>query len=117
VKVVVKNKSIYLNGGITMRSFKNIAVLIRTKRINHSKNYSQSDLSELLGYKNGQFISNVERGLCNVPLKMMRRISEVLEINQEEIKAAILKDHEATLANYFDRPVTPTKSAAKSEVA
>jgi len=42
-----------------MRSFKHIAQLIRTKRINHPKNYSQSDLSVLLGYKNGQFISNV----------------------------------------------------------
>lgn len=101
-----------------MRSFKNIAVLIKTKRMNHTKNYSQSDLSALLGYKNGQFISNVERGLCNVPLKMMKRISEVLDINQEEIKVAILKDHEETLTNYFDRPAKATKSSAeKTEVA
>ena len=70
-----------------MRSFKNIATLIRSKRTGHSKNYSQSDLSLLLGYKNGQFISNVERGLCNVPLKMMKKISEVLDINPDDIKA------------------------------
>lgn len=97
-----------------MRSFKNIATLIRTKRVNHPKNYSQTDLSELLGYKNGQFISNVERGLCNVPLKMMKKISDVLDITQEEIKFAILKDHETTLANYFDRPATVKKSAGKN---
>lgn len=87
-----------------MRSFKNIAVLVRTKRINHPKNFSQSDLSLLLGYKNGQFISNVERGLCNVPLKMMKKISEVLDISGDEIKNAILKDHEETLTNYFNKP-------------
>lgn len=86
-----------------MRSFKHIAVLVKTKRINHPKNYSQSDLSELLGYKNGQFISNVERGLCNVPLKMMKKISEILDITPDEIKTSILKDHEETLKNYFDR--------------
>jgi hypothetical protein len=94
-----------------MRSFKNIASLIRTKRINHPKNYSQSDLSLLLGYKNGQFISNVERGLCNVPLKMMKRISDVLDIMPDDIKAAILKDHEETLTNFFNK--TPTKKVSE----
>ena len=49
------------------------------KRINHPKGYSQSELSHLLGYKNGQFISNVERALCNIPLKMLGKVSEVLE--------------------------------------
>ncbi|MFA6238692.1 MAG: helix-turn-helix transcriptional regulator [Bacteriovorax sp.] len=93
-----------------MRTFKNIATLVRSKRIGHPKNYSQSDLSLLLGYKNGQFISNVERGLCNVPLKMMKKISEVLDINPEELKSAILKDHEETLTNYFNKAATSKKS-------
>jgi len=97
-----------------MRSFKNIATLIRTKRINHPKNYSQSDLSLLLGYKNGQFISNVERGLCNVPLKMMKKISEVLDIMPEDIKTAILKDHEETLTNFFNK-AQPKKTATHEE--
>ena len=94
-----------------MRSFKNIATLIRSKRIGHPKNYSQSDLSLLLGYKNGQFISNVERGLCNVPLKMMKKISEVLDINGEELKAAILKDHDETLTNYFNKATSAKKTS------
>ena len=98
-----------------MRSFKNIATLIRTKRIGHPKNYSQSDLSLLLGYKNGQFISNVERGLCNVPLKMMKKISEVLDIDGNELKAAILKDHEETLANYFNKTPAPKKVSPLKE--
>lgn len=84
-----------------MRCFKNIALLIRTKRLQHPKGYSQSELSHLLGYKNGQFISNVERALCNIPLKMLVRVSEVLDINPDELKQAILKDHEATLNNYL----------------
>ncbi|MBY0414030.1 MAG: helix-turn-helix transcriptional regulator [Bdellovibrionales bacterium] len=96
-----------------MRSFKNIAALIRTKRINHPKSYSQSDLSLLLGYKNGQFISNVERGLCNVPLKMMKKISEVLDITGDEIKTAILKDHEETLTNYFNKAASTKKAPSR----
>lgn len=96
-----------------MRSFKNIATLVRMKRIGHPKNYSQSDLSLLLGYKNGQFISNVERGLCNVPLKMMKRISEVLDINPDELKAAILKDHDETLTNYFNKATSSKKVSTR----
>ncbi len=84
-----------------MRCFKNIAKLIRTKRLQHPKAYSQSELSHLLGYKNGQFISNVERALCNIPLKMLVKVSEVLDINPEELKAAIIEDHQETLDNYL----------------
>ncbi len=89
---------------------------MRSKRINHPKNYSQSDLSLLLGYKNGQFISNVERGLCNVPLKMMKKISEVLDITAIEIKSAILKDHEETLTNYFDKSPSPSKKVGPRDL-
>ncbi len=84
-----------------MRCFKNIAQLIRTKRIGHPKGYSQSELSNILGYKNGQFISNVERALCNIPLKMLKRVSDVLDIDADELKDAILKDQEETLNNYL----------------
>lgn len=84
-----------------MRCFKNIAQLIKTSRLQHPKGYSQSELSNLLGYKNGQFISNVERALCNIPLKMLTRVSEVLNIPPMELKAAILKDQEETLNNYL----------------
>lgn len=84
-----------------MRSFDNVAKLIKEKRMSHAKSYSQSELSQLLGYKNGQFISNVERGLCNVPLKMLSRISDILNIQHEELKNAILADHGKTIDNYF----------------
>ena len=98
-----------------MRCFKNIAQLIRTKRMNHPKGYSQSELSHLLGYKNGQFISNVERALCNIPLKMLRKVSEVLDITPEELKAAILKDQEETHNNYLFN-IKPTKKEKTAEV-
>ena len=87
--------------GENMRCFKNIAQLIRTKRMSHPKGYSQSELSNMLGYKNGQFISNVERALCNIPLKMLKKVADVLDIHPDELKDAILKDQEETLNNYL----------------
>jgi transcriptional regulator with XRE-family HTH domain len=86
-----------------MRCFDSIAKLIKSKRLGHPKGYSQSELSHLLGYKNGQFISNVERGLCNIPLKMLNRISQILNITPEELKREILKDHEVTLNNFLEK--------------
>lgn len=84
-----------------MRCFFNIAKLIRTKRLSHSKGYSQAELSHLLGYKNGQFISNVERSLCSIPLKMLRRVADILDIPSEDLKLAVLKDQELTLNRYL----------------
>ena len=84
-----------------MRCFKNIAKLIKNKRLGHPKSYSQSELSHLLGYKNGQFISNVERGLCNIPLKMLTKVVEILDVSPEELKNAILQDQEETLNNFL----------------
>ncbi len=83
-----------------MRYFKNIAKLIKEKRVSHLKQYSQSDLSHMLGYKNGQFISNVERGLCSIPMKMLSKVSNILDIEIDELKSTLLKDHEKTL-EYF----------------
>lgn len=88
-----------------MRSFKNIAKLIREKRLGHPKGYSQLELSHHLGYKNGQFISNVERALCNIPLKMLSKISELLNISRQELIEAILSDQEVTLNNYLNEGI------------
>jgi len=84
------------------RCFSHIAKLIREKRVNHPKNYSQSELSQMLGYKNGQFISNVERALCNVPLKMLPKVSQILDITPADLKSAMLEDHQQTLENYLN---------------
>lgn len=84
-----------------MRSFENISRLIRQKRLAHTKHYSQAELSQILGYKNGQFISNVERGLCSVPLKMLKRVGQVLDISPMELRESLLADYHNTLDEYF----------------
>ena len=96
-----------------MRTFKNIATLIKTKRVNHPNNYSQSDISKLLGYKNGQFISNVERGLCNIPLKMLTKVCDILNISKEEIRLALMRDFEETLYAYLS--LSPERAEAQEK--
>ncbi|MFG1499564.1 hypothetical protein ABMA70_05085 [Halobacteriovorax sp. XZX-3] len=83
------------------RVFENIAELIRVKRRSLSPKVSQQGLSYRLGYKNGQFISNIERGLCSVPLRSLNTVCSVLKVSKEELKEVLLKDYEQTIDNYF----------------
>lgn len=86
-----------------MRYFGNIAQLVKTARMDHPKKYSQTELSAQLGYKNGQFISNIERGLCSVPVKSLSLLTKTLNIEPTELKSALLRDMEKTLDNYLKR--------------
>lgn len=60
---------------------------------------SQSELSTDLGFKCGQFISNVERGLCGLPLDKWAFLikrgfathDEVLKAKNEDLKAKLMK--------------------------
>lgn len=83
------------------RSFIKIAELVKTSRLDHPKKYSQAELSKLLGYKNGQFISNVERGICAIPLKSLQALCEVLNIDRAELTKAMIGDYSETIENYF----------------
>lgn len=96
-----------------MRSFENISRLIRDRRVNHPKHPSQSELSQILGYKNGQFISNVERGLCSIPLKMLKKVSIALDIPEDEVKEALMKDYQNTVDDYFKLENAKVRSNAR----
>lgn len=86
-----------------MRHFKNLAILVKQKRMAHPQKYSQAELSDLLGYKNGQFISNVERSLCHLPFKILPKVCDVLSISGTEIKDAMLKDYAETIEYYLSQ--------------
>lgn len=76
------------------KTWPNMAKLIKSKRITHPKGYSQGKLSKLLEYKNGQFISNIERGLCGVPAKVAKKMCDILDIPEEDFIKAFLADEE-----------------------
>ena len=97
-----------------MRSFKNVAKLIQEKRLAQNK-YSEQKLSQLLGYKNGLFIENVEKSLCGIPLRMIGRISKILDITFEEIEEAFVKDWKETIRNHFFDKNLPSNKKEKEE--
>ena len=81
--------------------FTNMAKLVSEKRKSHSQGYSQSELSHQLGYKNGQFISNVERGKCSLPNKVVPKFCELLNVDREDVVTAKLADEKATMEATF----------------
>lgn len=85
-----------------LRSFSNLGALARHARLANT-NLSQSQVSYDLGYKNGQFISNVERGLCNIPLKAVFAFSVIVKCSVSDIKCAMLRDFEETFTNFVDQ--------------
>jgi transcriptional regulator with XRE-family HTH domain len=56
------------------------------------KRRSQSEMALLLGYKNGQFFSNIERGKCNIPTGSLAAVSDELEIQFDKLLDAHIAD-------------------------
>lgn len=69
-----------------------------------SAKISQSKLSSQLGYRNGQFISNVERGICSIPLDKVGKVASVLSLNSDVIKEALLQDYELKVEKALATP-------------
>lgn len=73
------------------KKFPNIA-----KFIQHYREYadlSQQELSTKLGYINGQFVSNIERGLCSIPVKKYKTLCKILNVFPEELEQVLMLDH------------------------
>ena len=77
------------------KCFSHIAEVIRKYRA--VSPMSQSDLARALGFKNGQFISNVERGLCSMPPCKINELSRLIQTPRNEIIDAIVNDHRTTI--------------------
>lgn len=69
---------------------KKLSKLIRQKR--KKKKMSQRDLALALGYPNAQIVSNIERGICSLPIKRFKQTSEILSVDLKKIKSCYLKD-------------------------
>lgn len=77
------------------KKFKNIAKLVTSIRTDAKM--SQVEFSKMLGYRNGQFISNVERGLCALPAKTIPIICSKLDFEKSTLVNAMIDDYRYNL--------------------
>lgn len=85
-----------------MRHFANIAQTL--KRIRIEKGLTQQGVSKSLGYKHGQFMSNIERGLAGLPFHMIANMCEVLDCGPEDIIEAMSLDYKSKLNYEYHNP-------------
>lgn len=75
---------------------------------------SQKELGLKLGYRNGQYISNMERGMCPVPLEKLDKIIYLLKLNPNEVIDIIQEDHLSYLKTLlFDKSRYRKKTKSK----
>lgn len=87
--------------------FKNIGMTVKNWRLHND--ISQAQLAKAIGYKNGQFISNLERGLASIPHDKILILCEVLNIETEWIIDAILQDHRKEMSMCIDMCIIKKK--------
>lgn len=59
--------------------------------------WTQWDVAKKLGYSSPQFISNVERGLCELPLSKIKKLREALNLDRDTLIHLLLKPRIARL--------------------
>ena len=67
---------------------------------------SQKKLAKILGYKNGQLISNVERGLCGVPDHRVIAFCDALNYPRASLWAKMCEDYRISLMWQFWPEIT-----------
>lgn len=70
---------------------KNFSQFIFNRR--RELNLSQDKLAKQLGFKNGQYIHNIERMKCGFPVKLLARLSIILQTPLEKLKIILVDDY------------------------
>jgi hypothetical protein len=95
-----------------MLQFKELGKLVKLSRLRATNQkdgvMSQTDLALKLGYKSGQFVSNMERGLCSIPSRKINILSEELKLDKAKIIQAMLADYKNNLINGADYEINST---------
>lgn len=81
------------------KTFKNQASFL--KRYRKSNLLSQSAVAEITGYKHGQALSNSERGLQTLPFFAWVKLHDKYAFDWNELKEAMLKDHESWIMDHY----------------
>ena len=78
-----------------MSNFSNISKLIRHHR--KKQRLSQTQLAEAMGDYHYQYISNIERARCSVPVKSLDALARCLRVDKEVIITAMVEDYRNSL--------------------
>ena len=72
-------------------AFSHIAQVLKEGRL--GAELSQNDLAKIMGFKNGQFVSNIERGKCSLPAKNIVKLCKVLSLDFGHVVEGMTADY------------------------
>lgn len=72
-----------------------VGTLVLNARL--AKNISQNKLAKKCRLLNGQYLSNLERGVCGPSLSLAKKLCRLLGISEWEFRSAMIKDYAANL--------------------
>lgn len=74
------------------------------RQLRSKASLTQTQLAKKLGHKSGQFISNVERGVSNVPIQSFTSLSKCLKLNasgQKKLLCALVDDYRIKIQSHI----------------
>ena len=71
------------------------------KQARERKGISQGQLSKALGFSNPQFISNIERGLSELPTKHFKKVEKILGIPMPKLIEMKIESTQKRLRKVF----------------
>lgn len=77
-----------------------IGKLIEYHRV--QKNMSRAELATKLGYSSDQFIYMLENGKAKIPLKKLRRLVNLLEMDRPVVVDLLVKEYKKEVVSYFN---------------
>jgi transcriptional regulator with XRE-family HTH domain len=80
---------------VTQQTRIKIGALLKSERV--SAGLTQLELAKKFGYDSMQFVSLFERGLSQVPLKTIGRLTPILKLNEKQITKIVLDDYKKQL--------------------
>jgi len=77
----------------------NLSNYIKQRRID--KGLTQAEVAKVLGYKNAQFVSNIERGVAGPPPKHIRKLIKLLDLDKNMVMGILMKAQESFIKSYL----------------
>lgn len=66
------------------------------KTVRETEGLTQLEVTKKLGF-HPQFISNIERGRCGLPVKYFKKMSKILKINIDVLIRAHVNDYQSSI--------------------
>lgn len=79
----------------TSDRFQKLGLYLKKKRI--EANLTQFEVATKLGYNNSQLISNVERGLCGLPLNKLSTLAKIYSLDKRQLADILLEINRAKI--------------------